>query len=227
MADDGSRSGRLFLRGLLQRRRLLQPSTFMLPIVHISVLTFLVLGGRAPGSAQSRTPRCVRCSADEPIDVDAKEDDATFASCMKMKVGELKSELELRKIDISSMFEKDELARALADARAAGRADPSLLDDFNRQSAEAAFNSDGGPAVPDSVADAVASDGGLPGGMSPDKLQKLVQDPELMAMLRNPKMQEVMKKVMEGGPEAAVPEMMNDPEVKEMIQKISKITGGA
>ena len=44
-----------------------------------------------------------------------------------MRVSELKAELELRKIDYAGMFEKEELARCLADARAGGRADPSLL----------------------------------------------------------------------------------------------------
>jgi len=157
------------------------------------------------------------------------DDDATYASCMKMRVSELKAELDLRKIDCANMFEKNELARALANARSEGRADPSLIDDFNRQSAERAWSADAGqPATPDleSAADVAASDGGLPGGMSPDKLSTLIQDPELMGMLRNPKMQEVMKKVMEGGPEAAA-EYMGDPEVREMLTKISTITGGS
>ena len=49
------------------------------------------------------------------------------------------------------------------------------------------------------------------------RLQALIQDPELMAYLRNPRMQEVMKKVMTGGPEAAK-EDMGDPEVVEMLR---------
>jgi len=78
----------------------------------------------------------------------------------------------------------------------------------------------------EAATEAVASDGGLPGGMSPERLQELVQDPELMMMLRNPKMQEVMRKVMAGGPEAAADEM-SDPEVREMLAKVSKLTGGS
>ena len=177
-----------------------------------------------------------------------------------MRVSELKAELELRKIDYAGMFEKEELARCLADARAGGRADPSLLDDFNRESMERAFESDGEDAAgaPDfaAAAEAVASDGGLPGGLSPERLQALVQDPELMTMLRNPKMQEVgspalatpraslspesilqtlacgqrvpprraqvMRKVMEGGPEAAA-DSMSDPETREMLAKLSAL----
>ena len=45
----------------------------------------------------------------------------------------------------------------------------------------------------------------------------------MMALLRNPKMQEVMKKVMEGGP-AAAESMMNDPELKEMLDKVKQFT---
>ena len=118
-----------------------------------------------------------------------------------------------------------QLARCLAEARKDGRADPTLLDDFNKQSAERSFQGDAAED-PDfeAAAEAVASDGGLPGGMSPDMLQKLMQDPELMALLRNPKMQDVMKKVMSSGPEAAA-EMMADPEVAEMLEKFKAATG--
>ena len=159
--------------------------------------------------------------------IDASAEDATFSACMKMRVSELKSELDLRKVDYANMFEKDELARALADARAAGRADPSLIDDFNRGVAERAYAADGGsdsvPELDDATAAAVASDGGLPGGMSPETLQELMSNPELMAMLQNPKMQEVMKKVMQG--ETAT-DLMDDPELKQMLAKVSSMTGG-
>lgn len=147
-----------------------------------------------------------------------------------VRVGELKAELDLRKIDYANMFEKEELARCLADARADGRADPSIVDDFNRQNMERTFNEEESvaPDEPEfeAAAQAVASDGGLPGGMSPDRLQALMQDPELMAYLRNPRMQEIMKKVMQGGPEAAKDDL-TDPEVQKMLQKISALTGGA
>ena len=74
------------------------------------------------------------------------------------------------------------------------------------------------------MADAVAADGGLPGGMSPEKLMELTSNPEMMAMLRNPKMQDVMKKVMEGGPESVASMIDEDPEMKEMLDKIKKFT---
>jgi len=98
------------------------------------------------------------------------------------------------------LFEKEELARKLAEARATGRADPS------------------------DVSGATASDGSLPGGMDAATVQAMMQNPEMMAVLRNPKMQEVMAKVMQGGPEAAA-EFMSDPEVREMLQKVKGLTG--
>ena len=79
----------------------------------------------------------------------------------------------------------------------------------------------------ENMAQAVASDGGLPGGMSPEMLQALTQNPELMAMLRSPRMQEVMKAMMTEGPEAAQRLVADDPELKEMLAKVSSITGGA
>lgn len=98
---------------------------------------------------------------------------------------------------------------------------------FNKQSAESAWRADDGAVAPDmaEAAQAVAADGGLPGGMTPEMLQSLMSNPELMAALRNPKMQDVMKKVMEGGPEGAA-ELMDDPEVREMLSKVQGLTGG-
>ena len=130
----------------------------MLPLAPL-VCTFLLVGS---GVRPATRAAGVRCSSDaDPIDVAG--DDATFSACMKMRVSELKAELELRKVDFSSMFEKEELARCLADARASGRADPTLLDDFNRQSAEQAWTADSGESnAPnlETASQAVASDGG-------------------------------------------------------------------
>ena len=94
-------------------------------------------------------------------------------------------------------------------ALGAGRADPNILDSFNRASMESAWDASGAqddiaasPAARGENADAsvavedvTASDGSLPGGMQPEQLQALANDPEVMAMLRNPKMQEVLREV--------------------------------
>ena len=58
--------------------------------------------------------------------------------------------------------------------------------------------------------------------MSPEALAALMSNPEMMTLLRNPKMQEVMKKVMEEGPGAAE-SMMNDPELKDMLEKVRAV----
>merc|ERR1719217_802910 len=50
-----------------------------------------------------------------------------------MKVSEIKAELDLRGISYEGLFEKAELARALAQSRSQGRADPEILNQFNRQ----------------------------------------------------------------------------------------------
>ena len=50
----------------------------------------------------------------------------------------------------------------------------------------------------------VGGDGTLPGGMPPDMLQKLMTNPELMALLQSPKMQEAMKLMMTDGQEVSV-----------------------
>mmetsp|Transcript_4190 Transcript_4190/g.9170 ORF Transcript_4190/g.9170 Transcript_4190/m.9170 type:complete len:199 (-) Transcript_4190:114-710(-) len=170
-----------------------------------------------------RTCRFLLCEGD-PIDVNAE--DATYEACIKMRVKELKAELELRKVDTAGVMEKEELARLLADARASGKADASMIDDFNKQVLEKDLK--GEPSNIDLDADdlkeAVASDGGLPGGMTPEALMGMMNNPEMMTLLRNPKMQEVMKLVMEKGPEAAK-EQLQDPEMQEMLQKVKKLTG--
>lgn len=91
-------------------------------------------------------------------------------------MGELKAELDLRKISYEGLFEKEELARQLADARKAGRADPTLLDEFNKQSAESAWQASeesSTPAAAPDLSEATAGDGSLPGGMNADALQAL------------------------------------------------------
>ena len=185
-----------------------------------SLLPPLPLCRAVPSSASAasaqRRARAPRAAANGDGD-----DADTYAACIKMKVSELKSELDLRSISYEGLFEKEELARTLADARRSGKADPSLLDDFNVESMKKAWSADGPAAeAPEGadLADATAGDGGLPGGMTPEQLRQLTEDPERMAVLRNPKMQEVMRKVMAEGPQAAA-SMMDDPEVRELLSK--------
>ncbi len=68
----------------------------------------------------------------QTIDVDIDDDDED-AEIGTMRVSELKSELSLRGIDFSDCFDKESLAIKLRDARASGKADPTIIDQFNKQ----------------------------------------------------------------------------------------------
>lgn len=180
----------------------------------LAIIAFQPLGPVLPDGTVNRRA-FARASAD------------AYDACIAMKVSELKAELDLRSISYADLFEKEELARRLAQAREKGEASPDLIDEFNKQSAEQAWGADGGAEGEQSgvpMDEVVAGDGSLPGGSSPEAVEALKQNPELMALLRNTKMQEVMKKVMEGGPEAAA-QYMDDPDVREMLSKFKGLTG--
>ena len=107
-----------------------------------------------------------------------------FEKARAMKVSEIKAELDLRGISYEGLYEKSELARALAESRASGRADPEILDNFNRQKMEKMMDENAGVVDIDlegddegagSLEDAVAGDGSLPGGMTPEQLTELMQ----------------------------------------------------
>ena len=65
------------------------------------------------------------------IDVDFEDDDEVEVGTMR--VSELKSELKLRGVDFSDCFDKESLAKKLRDARMTGKADPTIIDQFNKQ----------------------------------------------------------------------------------------------
>lgn len=51
----------------------------------------------------------------------------------KMRVSEIKAELDLRGISYNDCFDKDSLEQKLVEARKSGKADPELLEKFNKQ----------------------------------------------------------------------------------------------
>lgn len=140
----------------------------------------------------------------------------------RMRVLEIKSELDLRGVDYSDCFDKENLAQKLVQARASGKADPSIIDQFNKQ-LENNDLKDGLTIDSDIIEEAVASDGTLPGGMPPDMLNKLMSNPELVGLMSNPKLQEVMKLMMTGGQDALEREMQNDKQIRELIIKLNTI----
>ena len=77
------------------------------------------------------------------------------------------------------------------------------------------------------IGKAAGGDGTLPGGMPPDMLKNLVSNPELMALMQNPKMQDVMKMMMTGGQEALEKAMKEDNEIYEIVTKLNSVMGDA
>ena len=170
-----------------------------------------------------RAPPRSRIFASDEAAIDVE----SVKECMGMKVSEIKAELDLRKIKWDGLFEKEELAKVLAKARREGRADPSLIDQFNTMSVEQAWEATpettSEPAADVDLDEATAADGTLPGGMSPDMLQAATQDPEIMALLRNPKLQDLMRKMMAAGPQAASEMLSSDAEARMLLSRFQAL----
>lgn len=148
-----------------------------------------------------------------------------------MTVDELKAELDLRKVNYDDCISKKELVSRLIQSRASGRASTDVFEQFAANEAEATekgvnvsevFDDD------DLMEEAVSADGALPGGLPPEMMKALAADPEIMAYLKDPKFQDIMKAVMNGGPEA-LKKYLADPDALQMLQKLStamaKVTG--
>jgi hypothetical protein len=140
-----------------------------------------------------------------------------------MKAQEIKAELDMREISYVGCYDKTDLVNLLAEARATGKCDPSVLTEFNRQMAERMTGSTEQVSIEEGDLEGLkAGDGSLPGGLSPEMMSKLAKNPEVMSLLANPKLQEIMTKVMEGGPEGAI-DLLKDPESKELMEKLTAI----
>mmetsp|Transcript_10054 Transcript_10054/g.14211 ORF Transcript_10054/g.14211 Transcript_10054/m.14211 type:complete len:234 (+) Transcript_10054:61-762(+) len=166
---------------------------------------------------------------DDNEDLDGDDDEDVDPG--ELRVSEIKSELKLRNIDFSDCFDKESLATKLRDARAKGKSDPTIIDQFNRQHIEKNFKGEEEDVNfiqnDEIVNQAVGGDGTLPGGMPPDMLKSLVGNPEIMALMQNPKMQDVMKLMMSGGQGALEKAMQEDQEVYEIVTKLNSIMKGA
>lgn len=124
-----------------------------------------------------------------------------------MSIDEIKAELELRGVEYQDCISKNELVQRLIETRVSGKANPDILKSMQKQSSDDILISE----IDDDVLDqATAKDGNLPGGMSKDMLKALSGDPEIMRMLKDPKMQDIMGAVMTGGPDA-IKKYLSDP----------------
>lgn len=172
---------------------------------------------RSTTSSTSTTTALYAAGEADDIDIDDAEEVSAPGT---MRVAEIKSELELRGIIYSDCFDKESLAQKLVRARASGTADPSIIDQFNKQKQQETFEIDD-----DILNKATSGDGTLPGGMPPDMLKELMGNPELMELMGDPKLQEVMKVMMTGGQEAIEIAMIEDKEVYELVTKLNGIMG--
>ncbi|CAM9693221.1 unnamed protein product [Ascophyllum nodosum] len=145
----------------------------------------------------------------------------------KMRAKEIKAELDVRGVSYEGIYEKRDLVDKLIEARSLGKANPSIVDEFNKENLEQKMNPERAGEFEqdlfdqDKLKDMTAADGTLPGGLTPEQLTKMASNPEIMVLLQNPKMQEIMKKIMAGGPEA-METLQEDHETRELLQRLEK-----
>ena len=151
------------------------------------------------------------------------DDDEEEVEPGKLRVSEIKAELDMRGIDYVDCFDKESLAQRLEEARATGKANPKIIDNFNKQKLEETFNEQKLEVKDEDIDRIKANDGTLPGGMDPEMFKSLVGNPEIMALMQSPKMQDAMKLMMGGGPQDLEKAMADDPELLELVQKLNSI----
>ena len=140
-----------------------------------------------------------------------------------MRVSEIKAELQLRGITYADCFDKESLVARLNNARASGKADPSILEKFNVRNLEQQFKEEKLEIRDEYLNVAVANDGKLPGGLTPEQFKKLTSSPKIMMLLQSTKMQEAMTLVMQGGREKLEIKMKEDPELQETVRILDEI----
>eukprot|EP00596_Hydrurales_sp_CCMP1899_P010698 CAMPEP_0119036966 /NCGR_PEP_ID=MMETSP1177-20130426/5026_1 /TAXON_ID=2985 /ORGANISM="Ochromonas sp, Strain CCMP1899" /LENGTH=145 /DNA_ID=CAMNT_0006997557 /DNA_START=199 /DNA_END=636 /DNA_ORIENTATION=- len=137
---------------------------------------------------------------------------------MGMSVDELKSELDMRGVKYEDCISKNELVDRLISTRLVGTANVDILEQFNSldESEQISDILDD----PDAIGQATSKDGSLPGGLDPAMMKVLASDKEIMVMLKDPKMQDIMKDVMTGGPDG-IKKYLSDPDAMMLIQKLT------
>jgi len=63
---------------------------------------------------------------------DSEQDDEEKVEPGKMRVSEIKAELDLRGVGYADCFDKDSLSQRLMEARSSGKANPEILERFNK-----------------------------------------------------------------------------------------------
>jgi hypothetical protein len=158
-------------------------------------------------------------------DETGEDDDDDDVEPGKMRVAEIKAELFLRNISYADCFDKESLVQRLRKARKEGVADPAILDKFNKQNLEGIFRGESVETILKNMEDsdieaAIANDGTIPGGLTPDMFKKLIGNPEILASLSSTKMQDAMKLIMTGNQRELEKKMEEDNELREMVEKL-------
>lgn len=83
----------------------------------------------------------------------------------------------------------------------------------------------GFPGMPGGMGGMPGGMPGMPAGMDPGMMAGLLQDPDLMAALQNPKMAQAMQEIMSNP--ANMAKYQNDPEIMALVQKLMAKMGGA
>jgi hypothetical protein len=160
------------------------------------------------------------------IDDVNEEEEEEGAEPGKMRISEIKAELDLRQISYAGCFDKESLVQRLEVARASGRADPKILETFNKQKLEQQFKEEKVDINDEDIDAAVANDGKLPGGLTPEQFKTLSGNPEIMKLLQSTKLQEAMKLMMTGGREELEQKLRDDPGLQETVQKLDSTMKG-
>jgi hypothetical protein len=179
----------------------------------------------APPSSPGEYDLADDASNDDDDDDDDDDDEPVEPG--KMRVSEIKAELELRGIAYGDCFDREALVGRLVTARAAGKADPTILERFNKQTLEQTFAGRKVEIRDEDISQAVANDGTLPGGMTPDTFKTLTSNPEVMQLLSSTKMQEAMKLMMTTGRDGLEQKLRDDPELQETIRKLDQVLRSA
>ena len=212
----------------------------MLPAIFVALLLYICIPFEwkaeafAPGLPEVRKvttwtgrARTVLALASATTDGPSTElpgdDDEEEVEPGKMRVSEIKAELQLRGINFADCFDKESLVARLEEARASGKADPSILQQFNKQKLEQQFKEEKFEVRDEYINAAVANDGTLPGGLTPDQFKKLTSNPEIMALLQSTKVQEAMSLMMTGGREELEKKLKDDPELQETVRKLDEV----
>jgi hypothetical protein len=137
-----------------------------------------------------------------------------------MSVDEIKAELDLRSVDYIDCTTREDLISCLRQSRVTGKANPKIFETFTKQTYSS--NKIHIEDVDDDLVDKVKSiDESIYDSFPFEILKTFASDMEIIQLYRESKLQDIMKAVMTGGPDAMKP-YMSDPDAMLLLQKLSQ-----